>query len=539
MHDRTSGNFFHKNTQHHIELTAPHAVWTDIIDCPNAECITVRNAAAQSHHISLRGMPKLQRILNPAGAPLVLHLDLHKSTQLITIEGPINHIDVAWQGGDYIHSSKQDFNGAVVLPSNQLEQLSLSQLDADSLLLVYQAHSETTHQQYTLSHKGTTVLHSIQGLSHVNLRENQAVHIHQCKQLKHIQGNTFLITLHNCGENQLLFSGYQQHIKLIDCGVHRLQIEAAKLLTVRGQSYLERADIPTSTRLIESELVNGDVFPRINEGTLERLLEAYQTAPIEEKNKAIENLLGTVANAKHSKAQLYGIRLLATLAKQKSVYHKAIWETRQRMVPEHKTWCFPADLELEGWRSDVQLWCALVHNNGNTKINQYYQERLLSLAHKPRVYYALVTVLLQEQQYERLQGVLKRVDSVVHRSRHLQLSSDVVKKAMRRLIVSIKKQPETLQQAVIAHLFTHCSRVDLVDVGRRLLNERPSMTRQLALRMTKKRPDCRTTLMALALGAAPNQEPEQASKSNTLHQLFTYDPRSEFLGEEQESNYVD
>lgn len=530
MQDRTSGSFFHKATQQHIELTDPQAVWTDIIDCVNAEQISVTCAAAQNHHISLRGMPKLQRITNAAGVPLVLHLDLHKSTHPIIIEGPINHIDVAWQGGDYIHSSKHEYSCAVVLPYERLEAFDTRNIDANALFIVYQSKTENAAaaehaaehaKTYTANHQGTTVLHSIQGLSHLSLSENQAIHVHLCKQLKHIDGNASLITLHNCGENQLLFRGNQQHIKLIECGVHRLQIEAAKRLTVRGQSYLERADIPTSTRLTDSELVNGDAFPRINEGTLERLNEAYQTAPVEEQDNAIENLLGTVANAKHSKAQLYGIRLLATLAKQNQKYHEAIWETRQRMVPEHKTWRFPTDLELEGWQADVQLWCALIDNTANVHIDHYYQERLLSIAHKPRVYYALVTVLLQEKQYERLQVVLKSVDSVVHRShlRHLQLSSEVVKKAMRRLVVSIKKQPYTLQQSVIIHVFTHCNKADLAEIGQRLLRELPSMTRQMALRMANKREDCRTLLMALALGAAPL-------------------PRSEFLNTEQESNHV-
>lgn len=543
MQDRTSGNFFHKATQQHIELTDPQAVWTDIIECVNAEQISVSGAAAQNHHISLRGMPKLQRITNPVGVPLVLHLDLHKSTQPIIIEGPINHIDVAWQGGDYIHANKRDYNCAVVLANEHLESFDTKNIDTNALFIVYQSKTENAAEAehlaerantYTANHQGTTVLHSIQGLSHLNLSENQAIHVHQCKQLKHINGNANLITLHNCGENQLLFSGNQHHIKLIDCGVHRLQIEAAKLLTVRGQSYLERADIPTSTQLTESELVNGDVFPRINEGTLERLNEAYQTASAEEQEKAIENLLGTVANAKHSKAQLYGIRLLATLAKQSQKYHDAIWETRQRMMPEHKTWRFPTDLELEGWQADVQLWCALIQNTKNTKFDQYYQERLLNLAHKPRVYYALVTVLLQEKQHERLQVVLKSVDSVEHRShlRHLQLSSEVVKKAMRRLIVSITKQPQALQQAVIIHVFTHCSKADLAEVGQRLLRELPSMTRQLALRMTNKRKDCRSTLIALALGAAPTNE------ATTQQRLFTYDPRCEFVTQEQESDNV-
>ena len=79
---------------------------------------------------------------------------------------------------------------------------------------------------------------------------------------------------------------------------------------------------------------------------------------------------------------------------------------------------------------------------------------------------------------------------------------------------------------------SHCSKADLAEVGQRLLRELPSMTRQLALRMTNKRKDCRSTLMALALGAAPTNE------ATTQQRLFTFDPRCEFVTQEQESDNV-
>ena len=547
MRDRTSGNFLHQQTAEIIDLTDAQAVWTDLIKCEQTHTINVRQTASQKHHISLRGMPLLQQITNPAQVPLVLHLDLHAHTQAHTqtpaaslnIEGPINHVDLSWQGGDYLHQRrrKTDYKQLLVVPFAALENsrvaAQLQQLCDKSLLIIYQASNQANSQastrtqspqtELTLDFRGDIVLHSLSEITTLNLKHNNFVQAMNCRKLTYINGIAEQVRLNDCGENQLIFTGRQYLVDLTDCCIHSLTIEDTELLGVRGRSYLDRADIPTHTKMTTISMINGDVFPRINEGTLQQLLTQFENAPAQQRDQAIRQLLGTVGNAAHSKAQLYGIRLLADLAKREPQYHPQILQARDDMLKTasnnmpsqhtHREWRFPTDLELEGWQADVQLWCELTQTHPK-EVDKYYRHQLLQLAHKPRVYYALVTVLLQNQQYQRLVLVLRNIDAEqrFNRVRRLELNSEVVMKAMRRLVLSIDKWPNSLARTVISHLFKRCDVNDLPAIGNKLLSQAPQLTRQIALRMASQRSECRTTFMALALGAVPTSEAHTSEK---------------------------
>lgn len=553
MRDRTSGNFLHQQAAEIIELTDAQAVWTDLIKCEQAHTINVRQAASQKHHISLRGMPRLQRITNPAQVPLVLHLDLHAHTQAHTetpaagihIEGPINHVDLSWQGGDYLHqrSRKTDYKKLLLVPFAALENsrvaAQLQQLCDKSLLIIYQAsnqansqastHTQSPQTELTLDFRGDIVLHSLSDITTLNLKHNNFVQAMNCRKLTYINGIAEQVRLNDCGENQLIFTGRQYLVDLTDCCIHSLTIEDTELLGVRGRSYLDRADIPTHTKMTTISMINGDVFPRINEGTLQQLLTQFENASAQQRDQAIRQLLGTVANAAHSKAQLYGIRLLADLAKREPQYHPQILQARDDMLKTasnnmpsqhtHREWRFPTDLELEGWQADVQLWCELTQTHPK-EVDKYYRHQLLRLAHKPRVYYALVTVLLQNQQYQRLVLVLRNIDAEqrFNRVRRMELNSEVVLKAMRRLVLSIDKWPDRLARTVISHLFKRCDANDLPAIGNKLLSQAPQLTRQIALRMASQRSECRTTFMALALGAVPAAHSSEAHTSKKKEQ---------------------
>jgi len=537
MQDRTSGNFLHQQVTPVIDLTDPQAVWTDLIKCEQTHTINLRQSASQKHHISLRGMPLLQRITNPAQVPLVLHLDLHAKKQTaagsIHIEGPINHVDLSWQGGDYLHqrSLKTDYKQLLVVPFTVLDNpnvaAQLQQLCERSLVIIYQANSRASSHASTYEHpprteltldfRGDIVLHGLSDITALHLKHNNFVQAIHCQKLMYVNGIAEQVRLNNCGENQLVFTGIQYLIDLTDCCIHRLTIENAELLGVRGKSYLDRADIPTHTKMTTMSMLNGDVFPRINEGTLQQLLTQFEKAPAQQRDQAIRQLLGTVGNAAHSKAQLYGIRLLADLAKREPQYHSQILQARDDMLKTasnnmpsqhtHREWRFPADLELEGWQADVQLWCELTKTHPK-EVDKYYRHHLLRLAHKPRVYYALVTVLLQNQQYQRLVLVLRNIDAEqrFNRVRRMALNSEVVMKAMRRLVLSIDRWPSSLARTVISHLFKRCDASDLPLLGNKLLSQAPQLTRKIALQMASQRPECRTTFMALALGTTPTKE---------------------------------
>lgn len=253
IQDKTPGVLLNHRAESALQINCDDKVWLELVQVPFLEELELTAAQRQTKHISVRQAPQLQRISNSQQLPLVLHLDLTEHQQALHIEGPIEHFDFCWQGGDYVHQGKQQPQQLMLCPVHLFAEhkARIEALPADACLVLFARQGEAVSKLMKLNTQAEVIIVKVVGLELLkSYHQCQGIQLHQCPDFRDISGSGKKISLYDCGKNQLVFNGYWETVELVGCGVHRLTVQDGQTSMIRGVCYIENPHVPDYLRMI-------------------------------------------------------------------------------------------------------------------------------------------------------------------------------------------------------------------------------------------------------------------------------------------------
>lgn len=534
MQDKTYGQ--RVADSHELQLTVADAklVWLELASCPALRMLTLKaDAQGGKHerHLTLSAVPQLQRIENPHELPLVVHLDARDRTQPLLIEGPVKQVDFCWEHGEYANTRMH--RQVLLLPVEQLSQYrqEVEQLRMDALLVLYRSqHDASNNPSCNILQLKTDARVDIQGLPelqqlHVTpARQQVQVTVRNSRRLELVnlrcesksgtssKPSNHRVTISDCGRTRLKFTGPWQRIELVGCGIHRLSVEQALELYVRGLCYIEETHVPNTMRVVNqaTNWFAEGVIPDINESTLREL--SARLSSNQQDAELIATCLAAVRRCERPKSRYHGIHILSLLAMHlPTAYIDELLEVRKGLVPPNTTRPYPEDLHLEAWRADVNIWHQLrskANKAGLVRIDNFYGDVFMSSGQPSSSGYALLAECLDIESYDLLERALRKLmPDEPQQSRRRQYDDRFWRngqyvKGLKRLVLSIPRLPTKLKALAIEFVLLSLANDMLQVAAQKLLQQEPALTRRLALRIANRHVETRESYLRLALSAA-------------------------------------
>ncbi|MDN7135374.1 hypothetical protein [Pseudidiomarina terrestris] len=520
MQDKTYGIRLEQRHEQQLEVKDDALVWLEVAQCDRLERLIIDGQQhTHERHLTLSRVPKLKTIANPQQQPLVVHLDAYEREVPLIIEGPVAQFDFCWNGGEYAHIPATPLNRVMLMPVHLLPHYrhKLKHLDTDTFVVVYEVAEQPALAVMQLRTAAQLVITGVAGLQqlHLNSEPMASVQVRKCPNFEYVTGCGERLCVTDSGVNRLKVGGQWQQIELVSCGTHRLTIEQANELYLRGLCYIEEAHTPDSMRIINeaTNWLSGDVFPDINESTLLALkgrLQASghaQTTKRKGNTALVQTCLAAVRKCQRPKSRFHAIQILAMLAEWAPDMHHGIFEARRAMVVAGVNWWYPDDRYLEGWCADIRIWHALVQSRRRyVQPDSFYLAVMDDASRPAHVLYGVVFTLIEVGNERLLRLALRHLQSVTPASSdkaQFHETNDFCK-AIKRLILALPKLTAPTQLAVAEFVLVGLRQSLLHEVVPKMLELAPAQTRKAGLRLANAYPEQRHRFLTVALaGQSP------------------------------------
>lgn len=540
MHDKTYGLRIAQSNETNLAIADEQLVWLEVADCQNLQQLTVTGQSPQplqaekhhERHLTLSGVPQLQQIQNPQQLPLVVHFDVRDREQPLLIEGPVRQVDFCWNGGEYANT--RTYQQVLLLPVEKLSQYrqEVERLRKDALLVLFEQASAVPVTVLQLKTDAQVDVHSLPELKQIHLQPaNHRVQAtlrnsRQLELVNLIDDNAVTagvnhVTVSDSGRTRLKFTGTWHRISLVGCGIHRLTVEQAKELYVRGVCYIEEVYVPNTMRVVNhaTNWFADGVIPDINESTLRELNARLQHCDSEEplSRDLVATCLAAVQRCERPKSRYHGMQILSLIAEYgMSTSVNELFHIRKNLVPQTSVRPYPEDLHLEAWQADVRLWHSLrelaaPRANLRVRIDNFYYEFFATTGQPSDANYALITESLKLSSYELLENALKQLkpaapqQSEVGRINHHFWCVGEYVKAIKRLILAMPRLPETTKAVAIEYVLLSLANDMLQTAAQKLLALEPTLTRRIALRIANRHAESKPVFLQLALSVAQSR----------------------------------
>lgn len=550
--DKTYGLRIEQSAEAHLTVDDEYLVWLDLVDCENLRTLILTAAAEaqipkahHERHLTLSEVPQLKHIENPQQLPLVVHLDARERSQPLLIEGPVRQIDFCWEHGEFVDT--RNYVQVMLLPIQLLNQYrqEVEALRTDALLVLYAPNASedemklSTVMQLRTAAQVVVTGHEVLRQLHVQSPQPSTpvqVCARQCRQLELVSllgqstnatANRNRVTINDCGRTRLKFTGPWRQINLVGCGIHRLSVERAHELHVRGVCYIEEVHVSNTMRVI-NEATNWfaeGVIPDINESTLRELTARLQQCQHSETDNhdLMTTCLAAVQRCKRSKSRYYGIHILSMLAAHVAADDiPELFDARKALIPLNEVRPYHEDLRLEAWRADVRLWHHLRTQaeaagelDLRTRLDNFYSEVLVSSGQPEDSDYAFIVESLELGDNDVLALTLAKLQPMtpqVRPSGSGKFNDRFYRnghylKGIKRLVLHVPRLSKKTKQAAIEYVLLSVSNDLLQTAAEKLLQLEPALTRRIALRIANRYEHTREIYLRLAL-STPQAAPQ-------------------------------
>ncbi|WP_417689391.1 hypothetical protein [Pseudidiomarina sp.] len=527
MQDKTYGLRVAKSSEKQLSIADEKWVWLDVTECEDLQSLELAARGEYEHerHLTLSKVPHLKSIRNSLQLPLVVHFDAYARHQPLFIEGPVRHIDFCWDGGEF--NQTREYQQVLLLPIQQLNQYrhEVERLRTDALLVLFEPQTgdsvatSTVIQLKTAAQVVITELSNLQQLhlepAHKAKQGEACVTVRKCRQLElvnQLAGLGRQVSIYDSASTRLKFTGQWQEIALVGCGIHRLSVEQAHALYVRGVCYIEEVHVPNTMRVV-NEATNSfseGVFPEINESTLRELKHQLQA---EHKPELMQQCLAAVQRCERTKTRYYAIQLLQLLAARtdEAEMRAEIFAARKRLLPAGTKRPFPHDLRLEGWRSDVNLWHMLRRDGDNEALMRYdnfFTDYFARTNEVSDSIYAFISECLELGNDGLLAIGLRQFmpaepqQSKKRRANHHFWQTQQYVQGIKRLVLFLPRLNQVAKTNAIEFVLLSLSHEMLTVAVQKMLELEPALTRKIALRIANRHSEAREVYLRLALSAA-------------------------------------
>lgn len=380
----------------------------DVRDCPDLECIDLRASTQNEIHLSVLGCPKLTEVFLPENAHGYLHLDTGTQAPVLRILGGIAHIDAAWHAERFEKTKPNNtpWSYALIGSIDELLKDTSPDLKTGGLWVVTKPTKQVTLQLTVPDRVDSILFNGFKSLERLTLKSPNPssidirscpklmrldaqgyfdiIEVNDCASLANISGqgqdsHTRQIKIHDACSSQLglTIDLHADDVVISGSRIPRLKISHETLLSLIGCYALLDVDIPpqcgvecigfTPPKLI------GRATSYLDEGALKEGLLGIQN-----KEKDAWLILKSQVPLGFENDKVAKVLIGLRQALQIGVEIEEVWQARQMLYARHKApvkrrngplteqdliranhewqWVMVADLKLDGWRADFEIW---------------------------------------------------------------------------------------------------------------------------------------------------------------------------------------
>lgn len=405
---RDRGCELKNSTVSHAVMVEPELRALDVRACPDLQSIDMRASTQNEIHLSVLGCPKLSEVFLPENVHGYLHLDTGKQAPVLRILGGIAHIDAAWQAERFEKTKLKNppWSYALIGSLDELQNDTSPEIKGAGLWVVSKPTKQVTLQVSVPDRVDSILFNGFKSLERLTLKSPNpsSIDVRSCPKFTQldVQGYFDIIEVNGCSSlAKICAQGQDSHtrqIKIHDsCSsrlgltidlhaddvvisgsrIPRLKISHETILSLIGCYALLDVDIPaqygvecigfTPPKLI------GRATSFLDEGALKEGLLGIQNNEKDAWLVLKSQVPLGFENDKVAKV-LVGLRQ----ALQIGVEIEEVWQARQMLYARHKApvkrrngplteqdliranhewqWVMVADLKLDGWRADFEIW---------------------------------------------------------------------------------------------------------------------------------------------------------------------------------------